>query len=205
MGQDVRTMGEDAAMAQKPVDIYSVGHSNHELERFLALLRENEIEVVVDVRSNPRSRFAPHFNREALERSLGNQGIEYLFLGAELGGRPAGDEFYDDDGHVLYSRVAETEAFRSGIERLVSEGRRARIAAMCSEEDPTTCHRRLLVARVLTELGVHVVHIRGDGRIQSEDELAAVEPQQTLFAEEAPWRSTRSVSPRRPHATSSAG
>jgi uncharacterized protein (DUF488 family) len=184
--------------------VYTIGHSNHPVEYLVSLAVEHGIEVVLDVRSSPWSRFAPQFNREALERSLASGGIEYWFLGVELGGRPDGEEFYDEDGHVLYSKLAATPAFESGIHRLVSASRSRRIAVMCSEEDPSECHRRLLVARVLHEQGLDVAHIRGDGRLQFEEELAAIESQQTLFAEEKPWRSTRSVSRRRPRATSSA-
>lgn len=193
-------------MTAHPLCLYSIGHSNHELAQFLALLRAHDIEVVADVRSSPWSRFAPQYNREPLERSFASAGIQYVFLGAELGGRPDGDEFYDDEGHVLYGAVAETTLFQRGIERLETEAVVRTVAMMCSEEDPTECHRRLLVTRVLRDRGVRVEHVRGRGQIQSEEELlAAVDPQQELFAEEKPWRSTRSVSHKRPRATSSAG
>jgi uncharacterized protein (DUF488 family) len=170
------------------------------------LLRSHDIEVVADVRSSPWSRFARQFNREALERSLSSAGLRYVFLGNQLGGRPQGDDLYDDGGHVLYGLVAETPWFLEGVELLEEEAVRSRVAMMCSEEDPTECHRRLLVARVLSAHGVRVEHIRGSGQLQSEEELLAKEdPQQELFAEGKPWRSTRSVSRGRPRATSSAG
>jgi uncharacterized protein (DUF488 family) len=188
----------------QPASIFSVGHSNHELDHFVGLLRAHDIECVVDVRSSPWSRFAPQFNRQALERTLPLQGVRYLFLGRELGGRPQGPEYYDEDGHALYSRVAETPLFDAGLRRLEHEGRARPVAMMCSEEDPTNCHRRLLVARVLGERGVRIDHIRGDGRIEHEAELEPVPVQQTLFAEETPWRSTRSVLQRPTHETSSA-
>jgi uncharacterized protein (DUF488 family) len=186
--------------------IHSIGHSNHPIEDFTELLEKYCIGAVADVRSSPWSRFAPQFNRAPLERALKREGVEYVFLGAELGGRPEGDEYYDDDDHVLYGEVARTELFASGIARIENGARMRRVALMCSEEDPTDCHRRLLVTRVLEERGHTVIHIRGDGRSQSESELPArgADPQQTLFgAEEPGWRSTRSVSRRRPHATSS--
>lgn len=184
--------------------VHSIGHSNHESDHFICLLTKYGIAAVVDVRSSPWSRFAPQFNQELLERTLARHDIIYVFLGAELGGRPDGDDFYDDDGHVLYSEVAETSFFEAGIDRLVEEARQRRVAMMCSEEDPTDCHRRLLVTRVLRERGVRMDHIRGDGSLLTEDDLAAAEAQQSLFVEEKPWRSTRSVLHRRPRATSSA-
>lgn len=190
------------------VTVFSVGHSNHSIERFVSLLRQHGIDVVADVRSSPQSRYAPHFSRDALAAVLRREGIHYVFLGAELGGRPAADEFYDEEGYVLYGAVAETEAFGDGVSRLEVGAARRRVAMMCSEEDPTDCHRRLLVARVLCGRGDDVLHIRGDGRIESEDELRALEesrdPQESLFGEaEKPWRSIRSVSRRRAPASSS--
>jgi uncharacterized protein (DUF488 family) len=194
-----------ATPGAKLATVMTVGHSNHPLERFLALLRSQGVEVVVDVRSHPYSRFATQFNREALLASLTDEGIKYVFLGRELGGRPEGDGLYDDDGHVLYGRVAQSELFQAGIARLENGLSRYRLALMCSEEDPTDCHRRLLVTRVLNDRGVEVVHVRGDGRVQHECDLHDG-AQGDIFNgfEETAWRSTRSVSPGRAPASSSA-
>jgi uncharacterized protein (DUF488 family) len=191
-----------AASPSRPV--ITVGHSNHELNHFLDLVREMELGVVVDVRSHPYSRFAGQFNREPLERSFAALDIRYLFLGRELGGRPEGAEFYDDEGHVLYGRVARSPVFLDGLVRLEQGLGRFRVAIVCSEEDPTDCHRRLLVGRVLVERGIEVLHLRGDGTIQTEDELGGFEQGNLFggFAEEA-WRSTRSVLLRRVPSSSS--
>jgi uncharacterized protein (DUF488 family) len=98
-----------------------------------------------------------------------------LFLGKELGGRPESSEFYDAEGFVLYSRIAESPLFLEGIERLITGITTYRVALMCGEENPANCHRRLLVGRVLAKRGVSVRHIRGDGTVQDEDELAQEE------------------------------
>lgn len=185
--------------AEPAITIWTVGHSNHELATFVDLLVTHEIEAVADVRSAPYSRFAPHFDKAPLERAVREAGIEYVFLGQELGGRPPEDEFYDAEGHVRYDLVAGSPRFLSGIDRLLDGGGRYRIAMMCSEEDPHDCHRRLLVARVLCDRGVEVRHIRGDGAVIDERSLAeddAGATQQSLFGDEEPprWRSTRSVS-----------
>jgi uncharacterized protein (DUF488 family) len=185
--------------------VLTVGHSNHPLERFVALLMSHEVEAVADVRSHPYSRFAPQFNREVLAASLADEGIKYVFLGRELGGRPKDAEYYDDKGHVLYGRVARSPLFRGGIARLENGLSRCRLALMCSEEDPTGCHRRLLVTRVLNDRGVEVLHVRGDGSVQRECDLDGG-AQGDIFNgfEEAAWRSTRSVSPKRAPLSSSA-
>lgn len=192
--------------------IYSVGHSAHTIEEFLPLLTVHRIDVVVDTRSAPYSKFAPQFDREAVQRDLVQSGIKYLFLGAELGGRPNNASYYDARGHVLYGRIKDDAAFLSGITRLERGMESFRVALMCGEEDPAHCHRRLLVGRVLTERGHQVLHIRGDGRIETDEEVAAasgknlVNEQPALFAEldEDQWRSTASVSPRKVPASFSA-
>jgi len=189
-----------ADAADQRTVVYTVGHSNQSLDRFVELLRQHAVDVLVDVRSAPYSRYAPQFGHQMLSTRLPAAGIKYLFLGRELGGRPDEPAFYDPDGHVNYARLARAPRFLSGIERVLTGGRRFRVALMCSEEDPSICHRRLLVGRVLCERGAEVKHIRGDGRIESEADLRRAETppggEQLSFLaepEEATWRSIRSV------------
>jgi uncharacterized protein (DUF488 family) len=182
--------------------IFTIGHSNHPLDRFVELLKAYRIEVLVDVRSHPYSKHAPHFDIQTLKAGVTAAGIKYMFLGKELGGRPKGEEFYDADGYVLYSRVAESPLFLEGISRLGTGIKRYRVAIMCSEENPAGCHRRLLIGRVLATRGTTIYHIRGSSKVQTEAELANEEAnrsrgndQPTLFESQgaAPWRSIRSV------------
>jgi uncharacterized protein (DUF488 family) len=181
--------------------IFSIGHSNHPLNTFLDLLKQHRIEALVDARSHPYSKFAPHFDSEPLRKTVTSAGIKYLSMGKELGGRPEGDEFYDDEGHVLYSRVAESPQFLDGIERLEKGATKYRVALLCSEENPSGCHRRLLVGRVLATRGILLDHIRAGGRIETEAEIQAEEErrytrQQIGFFEtpqEKVWRSIQSV------------
>ncbi len=192
--------------------VYTIGHSAHSVEKLAELLRAHPIDVVVDTRSSPYSRFAPQFDRELLQRSLADAGFRYLFLGAELGGRPQSPEYYDAQGHVLYGRMTADRAFLAGMERLERGIAEFRVALLCGEENPAHCHRRLLVGRVLDERGHDLLHIRGDGRAQTDAEVAAesgkplANEQLALFAEldEDQWRSTASVSPRKAPASSSA-
>jgi len=181
--------------------IYTIGHSNHPLEKFLHLLKKFGIQVVVDVRSHPFSRYVPHFNTKQLKVAVTNAGIKYIYMGRELGGQPEGAEFYDKDGYVLYSRLAESHPFQEGINRLEKGIEQFRAALMCSEENPLYCHRRQLISRILTERGVKVFHIRGDGREQTETDLVKEEKeiinneQLTLFPvqEVVEWKSIQSV------------
>jgi uncharacterized protein (DUF488 family) len=179
--------------------VLTIGHSNHTVEHFLGLLKAHAVQVVVDARSQPYSKYATQFDHEALKLALQDAGIRYVYLGRELGGRPEGDEFYDDEGHVLYDRVAATSLFLEGLSRLERGIREYTVAMLCAEENPAACHRRLLVGRVLIDRGIQVEHIRGDGRIQTEEEVAAqTDPdrdQLSLFgkAEAEPWKSIPSV------------
>jgi uncharacterized protein (DUF488 family) len=206
-------VNEEAAQRNGAPVVYTVGHSNVSQQAFIALLKAHEVGVLVDVRSVPHSKFVPHFKAAALKPAVAAVGIKYLYLGRELGGRPRDQRFYDSGGHVCYDLIAETPQFREGIERLLRGIHEHRVALMCNEENPAQCHRRLLVGRVLAERGVTVLHIRRDGRIQPESELAEAEredapaevQQEFEFAakEKPEWKSTRSVSSaRRPKPSS---
>ena len=96
--------------------VLTVGHSNHEPDVFVALLRRHGVDVVVDVRSAPYSRYLPHFNKDHLQEALRAAGIAYVFRGRELGGQPADRTYYDADGRVMYGALAGSAAFKHGIE-----------------------------------------------------------------------------------------
>jgi uncharacterized protein (DUF488 family) len=184
--------------------LYTVGHSSHTPEHFIQLLQQHRIGVLVDARSAPYSRYSPHFDREFLRDLVTAAAIKYLYLGDVIGGRPKDETHYDFEGHARYAKVAESPDFLSGIERLERGADDFRVALMCSEEDPAHCHRRLLIGRVLIERGAELLHIRGDGELQTEAQVAAAsgklltDPQPALFADldEDKWRSTASVSPK---------
>ena len=133
--------------------ILTIGHSRHSLERFLSLLETAQVSVVADVRSAPVSRFSPHFNKNVLSASLAGQGIDYVFLGQALGGRPERPEMYTQ-GRADYEKMAASPEFRAGLAQLIETAEQHRLVAMCSEADPLDCHRCLLVGRALAESGV---------------------------------------------------
>ncbi len=149
--------------------VFTIGHSTHTLELMIALLCQHKITAVCDVRSKPYSRMNPQFNREAFKQHLKIVGISYVFLGEELGARSADPSTYIR-GKVQYERLALTQPFQRGLSRIRDGMNRYRIALMCAERDPLTCHRSLLVARQLARLGVEVQHIHADGRLESQAE-----------------------------------
>ncbi len=158
--------------------IYTIGHSKHPIDRFLALLQQHGIDAVADVRSTPYSRFNPQFNREKLQAALKGAGIHYVFLGEELGARSKDPTCYDESGRVSYARLAASALFRRGLERLVTGVRDHQIAVMCAEREPLECHRTILVSRELEKVGVPVTHILQDGSLESNQQAV-----QRLIAE----------------------
>lgn len=149
--------------------IYTIGHSTHSIDSFLSLLRAHDIDTIVDVRSAPYSRFNPAFSREPLKQELKKQGLSYVFLGKELGGRPSDPACYEG-GRADYLKMAATDVFRTGLERVIDGSASHRIALMCSEADPLDCHRALLIARSLADRQLTVAHIRRDGGVETHTE-----------------------------------
>lgn len=152
--------------------VLTIGHSNHSIERFVELLRRHAVTAVVDVRSQPFSRYNHAFNRESLVATLKQAGIAYAFMGRELGARSEEPGCYED-GRVQFRRLAETELFRSGVRRVAQGAGARRLAVMCAEKEPLACHRTFLVARALVEAGAAVEHIHADGRLETQADALA--------------------------------
>lgn len=153
-------------------EILTIGHSTHGIDQFVALLQQHDVTAVADVRSQPFSRRAPHFNQAALSATLRRHDIQYVFLGRELGARSNDAECYIY-GRVQYERLAGTDQFKKGILRVLNGTESERIALMCAEKDPLDCHRTVLVARRLQDEGAQVTHIRFDGSIETHDQTMA--------------------------------
>jgi uncharacterized protein (DUF488 family) len=155
--------------------IYTIGHSNHSLEKLLGLLEDNGVMSVVDVRTAPFSRYSPHFNRDELAAALSHNDIQYAFAGKYLGGRPSDPLCYkshtlpvegaDYLHEVDYPEVMKRAWFIKGIDRLLEMADEQSTAVLCSEENPAQCHRHHLIARYIMAQhpDVKVRHIRGDG------------------------------------------
>ena len=146
--------------------VFTIGHSTHTQERFVALLRQHRITAVCDVRSAPYSRVNPQFNREGLKEALNLVGIAYVFLGKELGAR-SNDLTCYVHGKVQYDRLASTGLFQDGLERVREGAKQYTVALMCAEKEPLDCHRTILVARHLATLGFAIQHIHTDGSLEA--------------------------------------
>ena len=152
--------------------IYTVGHSIHEWETFLGLLTRHGIDVVVDARSAPVSRRAAFANKRTMPALLEQEGMSYVYLGDALGGKPSDDDLYDSNGKPDYRKMRSMESFQGGIDAVLELAERETVVLMCSEEDPSKCHRHLLIEPAMLRRGVGLMHIRGDGSAQHSDTLS---------------------------------
>jgi len=167
-------------------DLFTVGHSNIPIERFVVLLQRSGVTAVADVRSVPLSRRFPWFSKNNLARPLSREGIGYLAMGDVLGGRPRVERLFHD-GVADYEAMAKAPQYQDGLARLTAEAARSRVCLMCAEREPLDCHRCLLVARSLAERGLAVGHILHDGAIEPHAEterrlLALADESCDLFA-----------------------
>ena len=145
--------------------IYTIGHSNHETEHFIRLLKMHGITAVCDVRSEPYSKYNPQFNRNSIKQSLGDADVEYFYLGNRLGA------WIDDptcyiDGIVQYDRVGKTKTFRDGLDWIKIESNNYNLALMCGEKEPVGCHRMYLVCRHIRG-EFEIMHILADGNLEN--------------------------------------
>lgn len=152
------------------MNLFTIGHSNQEINDFIFLLQKHEITAVADVRSHPYSRFLPHFSQIALKKYLDREGIKYVFLGKELGARASNRECYLN-GKAVYEKIAETHEFRAGIKRILKGVEKYRISLMCSEKDPLDCHRAILVCQYLRHLDLEIHHILKNGDLETHSHL----------------------------------
>lgn len=160
----------------RTIEVYTVGHSRHTLAHIAKLLQKHRIKVLVDVRSHPRSRWVPWFNRRNLETAIPKLGIEYQYAGNHLGGLPDDQAYYKPNPQrrrkadpvtvADYDKMARQSWFHEAIDALLEVASRRRTAILCAEESPQKCHRSQLVGRTLVTKGAKVLHIRGNGELE---------------------------------------
>lgn len=144
---------QNEPLARPP--IYTIGHSGHERAAFLSLLARHGVNMLIDVRARPVSRYMPQFSKDALETSLRLWGVTYVFLGRELGGESSG------------SGIEAAVTFARGVDRIMEYWRQAyRLALLCAEEAPGRCRPACRIAPALLARGARVIHIRGDGSLE---------------------------------------
>lgn len=148
-------------------ELFTIGYSPHIPDSFLRILKKYKITAVADVRSSPYSQFKPEFNKDQIAEFLKTNGIAYVFLGDVCGARVEDPSCYIK-GKVDYALVAEHPKFKEGLKRIINGMEKFRIALMCAEKDPITCHRTILICRNLTSRGINIKHILSNGKIEDQ-------------------------------------
>lgn len=152
--------------------IYTIGHSNIEIDTFIEMSKRHSITCIADVRSAPYSKYVPQFNKENLKQKLVANGIAYSFFGKELGARQNRPELFDNLNRLIYTKYQETDQFRAGVERLKEGVQKGfKIALMCSEADPFNCHRFVMISSYLVKNGFQVRHILNVNTVVDNSEL----------------------------------
>ncbi len=139
--------------------VLTLGYAGRTLADFIGRLQATGTQYVIDVRSFPGSPRQPEFARPRMHGEVEDAGMRYVFLGEELGGRPADDRLYTD-GHADYAKMTQAPPFRTALERLArgaSDGHG--LCIVCVERRPEQCHRAKLISEELVAMGVDVAHI----------------------------------------------
>ncbi len=152
--------------------IYTIGHSIYEADDFLKLLKKNDINTIVDVRSTPYSKFASQYNKESLHQYLKENGICYIFMGDMLGARYEDKDLLFENGSVNFKKVQETKVFQNGVTRLdkgIIKG--YNISLMCSEKEAFDCHRFGLISEYISKnlTDIEIKHIYPDKILSQKD------------------------------------
>lgn len=151
--------------------LFTIGYGTRSWADLLALLKSNQIDYLIDVRTAPYSKFKPEFSKDQLEMEAERAGLRYLFMGDTLGGQPK-DPACHTEGKVDYDKVRVQPFFQLGLERLKKAfEQKRRVVLMCSEGRPEQCHRSKLIGEALAAAGIPVCHIDEDGRLLSQREV----------------------------------
>ena len=148
--------------------LYTIGHSRHSIAHFINLLKEHAVSLIFDVRSIPYSRRNPQFSQKSLVEQLANEGITYIFSGKELGAKSPAPDCYVN-GKVQFDLIATKPEFTHGLERIIDKTGEFKPALLCAEEDPLICHRTILICRHLRDRVNSILHIRGDGSMETNE------------------------------------
>ncbi len=153
------------------IPIYTIGYGGRSIEQFIELLHRYKIGFLIDIRSQPHSRFNQQFSKDTFEKVLRQHHIRYVFMGDTLGGRPNDSTCYAD-GKVDYSKVREKAFYQQGINRLhTAWEKQISVALMCAELKPQECHRSKLIGNTLCDQNIAVAHIDGTGELKTQQEV----------------------------------
>ena len=165
-------MSEKKSQTIMKSSLYSIGHGNKTIEKFVYELKQFDIEYLVDVRTTPFSKWNPQFNQNNLKYILRENNIGYIFLGDKIGGLPSDKSCYTEKGKIDYKLVRKKNFFKEGLERLVmAHSKQIKIATMCSETNPEECHRSKLIGKELLSKGIDTNHILNQDELKSQSKI----------------------------------
>ena len=153
--------------------IFTIGHGRLTEDEFFNLLKENDITVLIDVRSVPYSKHVPDYNYPRMSNMAENHNIEYKYLGKFLGGKPKEPELYTELGEPDYEKIAASDGFQSALKIVKRLAEEQVIALMCCESEPSECHRFLFLGELLKQEGYEIPHIYKDGGILEQEKIMA--------------------------------
>ncbi len=152
--------------------LFTIGHSQHNINYFISLLNQYHIDFLLDVRSTPYSKYAEQYNKENINMDLNSVHIRYIFMGKYFGARPQDKNLYHSEGYLDFEKVRESKNFNKGIENvMIGLNQGHNIALMCTEKEPIDCHRAILVARAFEMHRIYAKHILSDGEILTQQQL----------------------------------
>lgn len=153
------------------MEIYTIGYSSFQKDDFIAVLKEYGINSVIDVRSSPYSAFHTDYNKEILQKTLKDNNIFYRNYKNEFGARQTDRQYYPE-GYLSFSLFVKSEAFQSGMNKIINAIPLGyTFALMCSEKDPLTCHRTIMVAREFHKNNIGIKHILSDKTTISQEDI----------------------------------
>ncbi|MEO2506250.1 DUF488 domain-containing protein [Clostridium paraputrificum] len=154
------------------MEIFTIGHSNYDVERLIDMLRRYNINCVVDIRGTPYSKYNIQYNKETIQKTLEREGFIYIYMAKELAAKRINKVSYNDEGYSDFEKVVKEEEFIKGIERLRNGCKKGyRIALLGAMQDPIRCHRAILVGRALRDAGFKVKHILHDYSIGNQEDI----------------------------------
>jgi len=151
--------------------IFSIGHGNKSIEKFIQELKSFDVKYLIDIRSKPYSKFNPHFNKEMLKCYIERENIVYIFMGDSLGGLPAETSCYTS-GKVDYDKLKIKDFFVTSLLKLkIANDKGLNSTIMCSEGSPTECHRTKLIGVELQKMGIELRHITDIGKEKTQNQV----------------------------------
>ncbi|PAB61132.1 DUF488 domain-containing protein [Anaeromicrobium sediminis] len=154
------------------MDIFTIGHSNYSMDRFLNMLNFYDIDCIVDIRGTPYSKYNIQFNKESFSRTLIGKGYIYIYMGKEFAVQREDKSLYTEEGFADFEKVAYDKNFLNGIKRLKDGCEKGyRIALVGAMQDPINCHRCTLLGRALIKYGFNLKHILDDYTLASQEDL----------------------------------